>query len=137
MLLKHHDHIMELLKPPGKPWRPSCRSTCQWGIKWIQWEETYLGGEELGENVGEDTTLRDDDGTEELVKFFIVSDGELQVSGYDTGLFVVSGSVTCEFEDLGSEVLEDSGEVDGGTGTDSLGVVSLLQESVDTTDGDW
>lgn len=59
------------------------------------------------------------------------------MSGYDTGLLVVSGSVTCEFEDLGSEVLEDSGEVDGGTGTDSLGVVSLLQESVDTTDGDW
>lgn len=33
--------------------------------------------------------------------------------------------------------LEDGSEVDGGTGTDSLGVVSLLQQSVDTTDGDW
>jgi hypothetical protein len=32
--------------------------------------------------------------------------------------------------------LEDGSEVDGGTGTDSLGVVTLLQQSVDTTDGD-
>ena len=52
------------------------------------------------------------------------------MSGYDTGLLVVSCGVTGKFEDLGSEV-------DGGTGTDSLGVVSLLQQSVDTTDGDW
>lgn len=74
------------------------------------------------------------------------------MSGYDTGLLVVSCGVTGKFEDLGSEVcvvsmclmdkkkkrltLEDGSEVDGGTGTDSLGVVSLLQQSVDTTDGD-
>ena len=32
--------------------------------------------------------------------------------------------------------LEDSGEVDRGTGTDTLGVVTLLEETVDTTDGD-
>jgi hypothetical protein len=45
---------------------------------------TDLGGEELGKDVWQDTTLRDDDGAEELVELFIVSDGELQVSGYDT-----------------------------------------------------
>jgi hypothetical protein len=48
--------------------------------------------------------LRDDDGTEEFVELFIVSDGELQMSGYDTGLLVVSCGVTGKFEDLGSEV---------------------------------
>jgi hypothetical protein len=48
--------------------------------------------------------LRDDDGTEELVELFVVSDSELQVSGYDTGLLVVSGGVTGKLEDLGSEV---------------------------------
>jgi hypothetical protein len=48
--------------------------------------------------------LRDDDGTEEFVELFIVSDGELQVSGYDTRLLVVSGSVTGKLKDLGSEV---------------------------------
>jgi len=96
--------------------------------------------------------LRDDDGAEELVELFIVSDGELQVTGHDTRLLVVTGGVTSELEDLSGEVckvradqgglesrtltLKDGGEVDGGTGTDTLGVVTLLQETVDTTDGD-
>jgi hypothetical protein len=32
--------------------------------------------------------------------------------------------------------LEDGREVDGSTGTHSLGVVALLEETVDTTDGE-
>lgn len=32
--------------------------------------------------------------------------------------------------------LKDGSEVDGSTGTDSLGIVALLQKTVDTTDGD-
>jgi hypothetical protein len=55
----------------------------------------------------------------------------------DTRLLVVTSGVTGELEDLGSEVLEDSGEVDGSARTDALSVVALLQETVDTTDGDW
>jgi hypothetical protein len=92
------------------------------------------------------------------------------VSRDDSGLLVVPGSVTGEFEDLGREVwrhkresgkegsasrqpiiperttedrsrkelltLEDGSKVDGSTGTHSLGVVSLLEETVDTTDGE-
>jgi hypothetical protein len=99
---------------------------------------------------------------EELVELLIVADGELQVPGDDTRLLVVTGGVTGELEDLGREVwrarkegsrsatadggedatggwertLEDGGEVDGGTGTHTLGVVALLQETVDTTDGE-
>jgi hypothetical protein len=60
-----------------------------------------LGGQELGVDLGQDTTLRDGDTAEELVQLFIVSDGELQVSGNDSGLLVVSGSVTSQFEDFG------------------------------------
>jgi hypothetical protein len=96
-----------------------------------------LGGEELRENVGEDTTLRDDNVAEELVELLVVADGKLQVTGDDTRLLVVTGGVTGELEDLGSKVLEDSGEVDGGPGTDTLGVVAALEVTVDTTDGDW
>lgn len=48
--------------------------------------------------------MGDDDGSEEFVELFVVSDGELQVSRNDTGLFVVSGGVTGKFENLGSEV---------------------------------
>lgn len=39
------------------------------------------------------------------------SDGKLQVTGDDTGLFVIPSSVTSQFEDLSSQVLQDSGEV--------------------------
>jgi hypothetical protein len=63
-----------------------------------------LGGEELGLDGREDTTLRDDDVTEKLVELLVVSDGELEVSRDDSGLLVVPGSVTGELEDLGGEV---------------------------------
>lgn len=43
---------------------------------------------------------------------FIVPDGELQVTGYDTLLLVVACCVTSEFENFGGEVLEDGGEID-------------------------
>jgi len=42
----------------------------------------------------------------------IVADGELEMTGHDTVLLVVTSSVACEFEDLGSEVFKDGGEVD-------------------------
>lgn len=66
-------------------------------------------------NVGEDTTLGDGDVTEQLVQLLIVSDGELKMTGDDTGLLVVTGSVTGQLENLSSEVLKDGGEVDGST----------------------
>lgn len=66
-------------------------------------------------NVGEDTTLGDGDVAEKLVQLLIVPDGELQVTGDDTGLLVVASGVTSQLEDFSSQVLEDSGEVDGGT----------------------
>jgi hypothetical protein len=76
-------------------------------------------------DVGQDTTLGDDYAAEETVEFLVVADGELEVTGDDTRLLVVTGSVTGEFEDLGSEVFEDGREVDGSSGTDSLSVVAL------------
>ena len=85
-------------------------------------------------NVGEDTTLGDGDVAQKLVQLLVVPDGELKVTGDDTGLLVVTGSVTGQLEDFGSEVLEDGSEVDGSTGTDTLGVVALAEKTVDTTD---
>ena len=52
----------------------------------------------------------------------------------DTGLLVVTGSVASQLKDLSSEVLEDGSEVDGSTSTDTLGVVALAEQAVDTTD---
>ena len=87
-------------------------------------------------NVGEDTTLGDGDVAEQLVQLLVVPDGELKVTGDDTGLLVVARSVTGQLEDFGSEVLKDGSEVDGSTSTDTLSVVALAKETVDTTDGE-
>lgn len=53
----------------------------------------------------------------------------------DTGLLVVTSGIASQFEDLGSEVLKNGGEVDGSTSTNTLSVVALPQEAVDTTNG--
>jgi hypothetical protein len=87
-------------------------------------------------NVGEDTTLGDGDVSKKLVQLLVVPDGELEMAGDDTGLLVVAGGVASQLEDLSREVLKDGSEVDGGTGTDTLSVVALAEETVDTTDGE-
>jgi hypothetical protein len=87
-------------------------------------------------NVGENTTLGDGDVSEKLVQLLVVADGKLQVTGDDTGLLVVTSGVTSQLENFGSEVLEDSSEVDGSTGTNTLSVVALSEKTVDTTDGE-
>ena len=85
-------------------------------------------------NVGENTALGDGDVSEKLVQLLVVPDGELEMAGDDTGLLVVARSVAGQLEDFSREVLKDGGEVDGSTGTDTLGVVALAEQTVDTTD---
>jgi hypothetical protein len=78
-----------------------------------------LGWEEFGLNEGQDTTLGDGDSSEQLVQLFVISDGQLQVSGNDTSLLVVSGGVTSQLQDLSSQVLEDGSEVDWREGSEA------------------
>ena len=56
------------------------------------------------------------------------------MTGDDPGLLVVTGSVAGQLENFGGEVLHDGGQVDRSAGTDSLGVVALAQQTVDTAD---
>ena len=93
-------------------------------------------GQEDGLDVRQHTTLGDGDTGQELVQLLVVTDGQLEVTGDDSGLLVVSGGVACQLENLSGQVLEDGGQVHGGTGTDALGVVSFPQETVDTSDGE-
>ena len=95
-----------------------------------------LLGQEDSLDVGEDSTLGDGDSGQELVQLLVIPDGKLEVTGDDPGLLVVTGSVTGQLEDLSSEVLHDGGQIDGGTSTNTGGVVSLAEESVDTTNGE-
>lgn len=85
-------------------------------------------------DVREDTTLRDGDARQELVQFLVVTDRQLKMSRYDSGLLVVAGSVSGQLENFGGEIFHDGGEVDGSAGTDTFGVISLPQQSVYTTD---
>jgi hypothetical protein len=63
-------------------------------------------------DVGEDTTLGDGDVSEKLVQLLVIADGELEMTGNDTGLLVVTSSVASQLEDFSCEVLKDSCEVD-------------------------
>jgi hypothetical protein len=47
-----------------------------------------------------------------LAELFVVADSELEMTGYNTALLVVTGGVSSELEDLGGEVFEHSGEID-------------------------
>ena len=81
---------------------------------------------------------------------FIVTNGKLQVARNDTLFLVITSSVSSQLENLGGEVLEHSSKVDylrvsillskiksrprtRCTSTNTLGVVTFLQETVDTT----
>lgn len=84
-------------------------------------------------DVGQNTTLSNSDVSQKLVQLLVVSNGQLKMTGDDTCLLVVASGVTSQFEDFGSKVLKNSGQVDGGTSTNTLGIVALAQETVDTT----
>jgi len=81
---------------------------------------------------------------------FVVTDGELQVTRHDTLFLVITSGVASQLEDLSGKVFEHSSKVNciprvsivlceesyphtRRTSTDALGVVALLQETVDTT----
>ena len=89
--------------------------------------------------------MGDGDAGQQLVELLVIADGELnidnkygkkalnipylKVAGDDPGLLVVPGGVAGELEDLGGEILHDGGQVDRGSGSNSLGVVSLAEKS--------
>ena len=93
-----------------------------------------LLGEKHSLDVGEDTALCDGDTGEELVQLFVVADGQLEMAGDDSRLLVVAGGVACQLEHFGGQVFHDGGQVHGGTCSDALGVVTLAEQTVDTTD---
>jgi len=92
-----------------------------------------LLGEEYSLDVGEYTALGNGDTGEEFVQLFVITDGELEMTGDDPGLLVVTGSITCKLENLSCEVLHDGSQVDWGTSTYTLSIVALAEETVDTS----
>ena len=56
------------------------------------------------------------------------------MSRVDPLFLVVAGGVAGQLEDLSGQVLHDGCQVDGGACSDSLGVVALSEETVDSAD---
>jgi len=56
------------------------------------------------------------------------------MTGDDSRLLVIPGGVSSQFEDFSGQILEDGSKVHRCTSSDSLGVVTLAEKSVDTTD---
>ena len=52
----------------------------------------------------------------------------LEMPRNDPSLLVVTGGVASQLQDLSGEVFHHGGEVDRGTGTDPLGVVTLAEK---------
>ena len=89
-----------------------------------------------GVDVGQNSSGGDGHGGQELAQLLVIPDGELDVPWDDPGLLVVPGGVSGQLEDLSGEVLHDGGHVDGSAGSDTLSIVTLPQQTVDTSDGE-
>ena len=95
-----------------------------------------LLGKQNSVDVGKNTTTGNCNSSKQLVQLFIVLDGKSDVARDNTALLVVTGGVSGEFKNFGAEVLQDSGEVDRGSGSHTGGVLSSSQVTADTTNGE-
>lgn len=94
-----------------------------------------LLGQENGLDVRQDASLGDGHARQQLVELFVVANGQLQVTGDDPGLLVVTGSVTGQLEHLSSQVLHDCSQVDWSACSYTFSIVALAQQTVDTSHG--
>lgn len=84
-----------------------------------------------------DHTTTGDSGLDQRVELLVTSDGKKQVSRGDSLDLEILRSVTSELKNLGSQVLEDGGRVDGrGSADSAVGTDPGLEESVDSSNGE-
>ena len=99
-----------------------------------------LGGRLLGEknsmDVGQHTSRGNGDTTKQFVQLLIILDGKGDVTGHNTSLLVITGGIAGKFQNFSTEVLEDSGKIDGRTGSHTGGVFALTEVTADTSDGE-
>ena len=95
-----------------------------------------LLGQKDGLDVGQHSALGNGDTAEQFVELLVVAHSQLQVTGDDTSLLVVAGSVTGQLQDLSGQILEHSGQIDRCTSSHTLGVVALAEKPVHTAHGE-
>jgi len=85
-------------------------------------------------DVWQHAALGDGHARKKLVELLVIAHSQLQVAGDDARLFVVSGCISRQLQNLGGQILENSGEVDRSASTNSLGVVPATQKTMDSAD---
>ncbi|KAI8496855.1 hypothetical protein Bbelb_255100 [Branchiostoma belcheri] len=109
--------------------RPGLRDV---GLRLEITEPCWSSGEKYGVDVGENAALSNGDAGQQLVQLLVVTDGQLKVTGDDSGLLVVASSVASQLKDLGRQVLQHRRQVHRRAGTHALGIVSLAQEAMNS-----
>ena len=87
-------------------------------------------------DVGQYAAPGDGHASQELVQLLVVLHGQRDVAGHDARLLVVPRGVPRELEYLRAQVLEDSGEVDGGAGPHASGVLAPADVPSDASHGE-
>ena len=90
-------------------------------------------GKKYSLDIGKNTTLRDSHTGEQFVQLFVISDGQLKVTGNDSCLLVVTSSVSSQLKDLSAQILKHSSQVHWSTSTNTLSIVAFPKKTVDTT----
>jgi len=93
-----------------------------------------LLGQQNGVDVWQDTTLRNGYTREQFIQFLVISDGQLQVSWDDSGLFVVTSSISSQFQNFSGQVFHDGSQINGGTSSDTFSIIAFAQQTMDTAD---
>ncbi|KAH3768279.1 hypothetical protein DPMN_169491 [Dreissena polymorpha] len=76
--------------------------------------------------------LSDGYSRKKFAKLHVVADGELQMTRDDSGLLVLTDSVSPELEIFSGQVLENGSQLHGFTSSYTLCVVAFAQETVDS-----
>ena len=79
------------------------------------------------------TPLRDGDASKQFVQLFVVADSKLKVTGNDSSLLVVTGSVARQLKDLSAQILKHRSQVDWSTSANTLSIVAFAKKTVDTS----
>ena len=92
-----------------------------------------LLGQKYGLDVGKNTSLCDGDTGKKFVQLLVVTDSQLKVTGNNSCLLVVTGSIARQLKNLSAQVFEHSSQVHWSTGADSLSVIAFAEKTVDST----
>ena len=93
-----------------------------------------LLGEENSVDVGQHSTRGNGDLAKQLAQLLIIAHCQLNVPGNNPGLLVVTSCVASKLQYFSREVLQHCCQVYRSTGSDSGGVLALLEVASDTSD---